>query len=348
MAKIAILGDLHFGIKDDDRWVQAYQKSFIEYLDNYCMSNGIETIFQLGDWFDVRRGISQDTLHFQRTVVDPIMAKYATYVIVGNHDAHLRESLHPNSCTEILARNDFYHVIEDMETINVYGIDFDFIPWICKENCDDIYSKIGVSNSKYALMHAELNGFYFSKGQKSSGGDDAGFLKKYKQVWSGHFHTQSKAGNIHYLGTPYTLTMADADEVRGFFIFDTETHELEFVGNPDCWHHKVHFNADTFNPKCIESFTDKSVKIVVEKRSSDSRPEINFDVIEQRIADVAHQLQTIDELEIVEHVADNVKSVKDVTEYVAEYVDSLEESTGVRERTKNMFGSLYKEAQVSK
>lgn len=343
MSKIAIVGDLHIGIRDDDQWIQDYQRKFFKYLDEYCTTNSIETIFQLGDWFDVRRGLSQDTLHFQRTFIDPIMSKYSTYVIVGNHDAHLRENLHPNSCTEVLASKPQYHVIEDVETINVYGIDFDFIPWICNDNREQIHSHINNSKSEYALMHAELNGFEFHKGQKATGCDDPQFLKTYKQVWSGHFHTQSEAGNIKYLGTPYTLTLADADDKRGFWIFDTDTHEIEFVENPDCWHTKLYYDANTFDPKTIDSYANKNVKIIVETRSTDSR-EISFDVVEERIAKIAHACQTLDELDIKQDMSEDFKSVKDIDVYVGDYADTLDESTEVKDKVKAIFSSLRAEA----
>lgn len=341
--KIAILGDLHLGAKDDDAWVQNIQREFFEFFFAECEERNIKTIFQLGDWFDVRRGLSQETLMFQREYLNPKLMSYETYGLVGNHDMHLREMITPNSMFEVLSTHPNIHVIEKPTMIRLGGCDFDFIPWMCKENMEDVIEFTGQSSADYCLGHFELNGFWFSRGQKSSG-IDGGFLSKYDSVWSGHFHTISQSGNIRYMGTPYTMTMADADDSRGFHIFDTETRELEFVENPVCNHTKLYFNADTFDTKSIESFRNKAVKIIVEKRSTDDR-KINFDAIEERMSQVVHQLQTLDELDIVEHVSDDVKTIKDIDEYVDDYVDTLDESTEVKERVRTIFKALYKEAK---
>lgn len=343
MAKIAILGDLHLGAKQDDEWVQKNQREFFQMFFEYCGNNDIDTVFQLGDWFDVRRGISQETMKFQREFVNPLMNDYTVYALVGNHDMLLREHITPNSIREVLGKLDNVVVIEEPTTITIDNIDFDFIPWMCKENSDQVAEFVSNSSSEYCLGHFELNGFWFARGQKSSG-IDGGFLSRYSSVWSGHFHTISESGNIRYMGTPYTMTLADADDKRGFHVFDTETHELEFVENPDCWHTKLYFNADTFDTKTIEWYTDKTVKIIVEKRSTDSR-DINFDVIEDRIAQVAHKLDTLDEIELVGVVSDDIKSIKDVDEYVKEYVQTIDESTEIRDRIQLLFSALHLEAK---
>ncbi|AUR85833.1 calcineurin-like phosphoesterase [Vibrio phage 1.081.O._10N.286.52.C2] len=341
--KVAFIGDTHIGIRDDDLWIQAYQKKFFEFCFAEMEARGVDKIVQTGDWFDVRRGLSQDTLKFQREVLNPMFNKYETHVLVGNHDAHLRESLTPNSCTEVLGQHGYYVIHQSPSTVDFDGVKLDIIPWICKENEAEVAEFIENSTSEYCVGHFELNGFEFHKGQKATGCLDSGFLKGYKQVWSGHFHTQSDAGNIRYLGTPYTLTLGDADDKRGFWIFDTETHEMEFIENPDCWHTKMYFDAATFDTKTIDSYANKNVKIIVERRSCDTR-KISFDVVEDRIASIAHACQTLDELDIISDVSNDVKSIKDINEYVADYADTLEESTEVREKIKVIFAALRNEA----
>ncbi len=342
MALVALLGDLHIGQRDDDMWVQAYQKKFFQFMVDELEERGVTQILQLGDWFDVRRGATQETLMFQRTFFNDLLKPYDTHVLVGNHDMHMREHIVPNTPYEVLSLLPNMTIYEKPTTVDFGGVKIDIIPWICKENSKEIGEFIDASTSEYCVGHFELNGYLFARGQKSTG-IDAGFLKKYKQVWSGHFHTQSEAGNVQYLGTPYTLTLADADDKRGFFLFDTETHELEFVENPDCWHTKLYYDANTFDPATIPSYADKNVKIIVNRRSSDSN-NISFDVVEERIASIAHACQTLDELDIIADVADGVKDIKDIDDYVGEYADTLEESTDVKEQVKAIFSSLRAEA----
>lgn len=346
MALVAFLGDLHIGIKDDDEWVQNYQREFFEFMFADMKKRGIDKIIQFGDWFDVRRGLSQDTLKFQREFLNPLFAEHETHVLVGNHDAHMRETLTPNSCWEVLQGNKGYSIYQNPTTIEIDGVKIDIIPWICKDNHKKVYKFIEESDSEYCVGHFELNGFYFARGQKSTG-EDAGFLKKYKKVYSGHFHTQSESGNIQYIGTPYTLTLADADDKRGYWIFDTETHDMTFVENPTCWHRKLYFDAETFDLKTIQSYENKTVKIIVERRSSDNR-DISFDVVEDRIAQIAHNCQTLDELDIKSDIGEDIKSIKDIGDYVNEYTDTLDESSEVKAKVKAIFAALRSEAQEAR
>jgi len=341
--KLVLLGDLHIGVRDDDLWIQDYQRKFFDFMFSELEKRGIRDILQLGDWFDVRRGATQETLMFQRTYLNDKMKGYNTHVLVGNHDMHLRECIVPNTPYEVLSILPDVTIYEHPKTVMFGDVAIDIIPWICKENEAEIAEFIENTTSEYCVGHFELNGFEFHKGQKASGCLDSSFLKGYKQVWSGHFHTQSDAGNIRYLGTPYTLTLADADDKRGFWIFDTDTHDLEFIENPDCWHTKLYYDANTFDTASIDSYANKNVKIIVERRSSDSR-DLSFDVVEDRIANIAHACDTLDELEIKKDIAEDIKDIKDIDDYVSEYADTLEESTEVRNKVKAIFSSLRAEA----
>ena len=66
------------------------------------------------------------------------------------------------------------------------------------------------------------------------------FLQKFELVLSGHFHTKSSKGNIHYLGTQYEMTTADLHQDKGFHVYDTETRELTFIKNP----HKMYYSIE--------------------------------------------------------------------------------------------------------
>lgn len=333
---------MHIGIKQDDEWTVKNQREFFKFFFNECKTHGVNAVLQTGDWFDVRKGISQETLRFIREELVPEFQSLGhTYVNVGNHDMHKREMITPNSCREILGLYDKFTVIEEPTTLSFEDEFIDIIPWICKENHSDVMSFIAKSKSPYCMGHFELTGFYYYTGLKSEG-DKADFLRNYKQVWSGHFHCQSESGNVKYIGTPYTLTLGDANDERGFFIFDTKTKELTFHKNPDCWHRKFYFNADTFNYKQITQLEGKAVRIVVEKRSSDSR-KIDFDAVAERISNLAHSLDIIDTVEF-ESGSEVVIEVEDTQKFVDEFIESLSETEAVKERSKKIFSALQREA----
>ena len=93
-------------------------------------------------------------------------------------------------------------------------------------------------------------------------------FKKLDVVFSGHYHTRSNDGKVFYLGNPYQMYWNDADDKRGFHIFDTETYDLEFIENPYNMFEKVYYedtNSKLFDARYLK---DKIVKVIVRKKSS--------------------------------------------------------------------------------
>lgn len=342
--KLALCGDLHFGVAKDSYWVQSYQLEFIKFMTDECKNRGVKTLIQTGDWFDVRRGVTATTLNFvDRKIVQLLDHFDEIHVDVGNHDMQLVDSITPNNVTEQLTKYDKFTVYDEPKTVTFGNVDIDIIPWVCKENKDEIENFIKLTNSEYAVGHFELAGFRYTGG--ISKGADAAMLENYKQVWSGHYHNQSEGKNVKYIGTPYTLTLGDANEERGFYIFDTETLELEFVKNPVCNHVKVYFNADTFKLSEINQYRNKFVKFVCEKRSS-SKQDIDFDKALDALYSVVYDAEKVDDLELdIDEVDDEDQiEVKNTDYYVYKAVDLLEESDKVKQRTTEIFKSLKLEA----
>ncbi len=54
----------------------------------------------------------------------------------------------------------------------------------------------------------------------------------FDQVFLGHYHTpQDLAPNVRYIGSPLQLSFKEAGITKGFWTYDTETGEVEFVEN---------------------------------------------------------------------------------------------------------------------
>ncbi|UYD59778.1 exonuclease subunit 1 [Aeromonas phage avDM9-HANS] len=291
--KILHIGDLHNGVKDDDPWHENIVEHAIDQAIAYSKANGITQWLQSGDFFDVRKAVTQRTMEFVRTRITPKLKKAGIicYVIVGNHDMNKKDRIHPNSVTEILGKDDTYIVIDKPTTVNFEGLDYDLIPWLCKENANEIFEFIKKSDSPWCLGHWELNGFYFYKNIPSSG-YSADFLKKYEKVVSGHFHTQSDGGNVHYIGTPYTITAGDEDEPRGFWELDTETKEFTFIPNEKTWHVRLQYPGVTTEQ--IRAAEGCSVRLIA------TEVDAGLTKVEHLLSRVVHDLRTINKAVKVE------------------------------------------------
>ena len=64
------------------------------------------------------------------------------------------------------------------------------------ETYDKSMEMIKKSTSKVAMGHLELSGFYMFRGIKNDSGLDKSIFKKFKQVYTGHYHTRSDDGKI--------------------------------------------------------------------------------------------------------------------------------------------------------
>ncbi|WNL62896.1 hypothetical protein [Citrobacter phage Ci1] len=336
---IAILGDLHFGVKGDDSWMENVIREFFAHFVAECEKKNIRTCIQTGDWFDVRKGISHRTMEFIREDILPMLEKQfdKVYVVVGNHDAHYKNTLFPNSPRELLAKYPYFDIVDSPKTVNFDGINFDLIPWMCKENEKEIKQFIDNTVSPYNVGHWELDGFYFYRGMKSAG-DNPEFLHKYKKVFCGHFHTQSEGGNIHYVGTPYTITLGDANDPRGFWIFDTKDESMTFMKNPLTYHVRLYYDEKEWKHK-PETFAGRVVKIVVTK--SGKKLEAVLDAFEQS----CHELTIEYREEIDEATEDDEEiQVKKLMDVVKERVETQDISVEQQKAVMNIMRSLYAEA----
>ncbi|AGR46007.1 recombination endonuclease subunit [Escherichia phage APTC-EC-2A] len=336
--KILNLGDWHLGVKADDEWVQSIQLDGIKQAIEYSKKNGITTWIQYGDIFDVRKAITHKTMEFAREIVQMLDdAGITLHTIVGNHDMHFKNTLTPNASTELLAKYPNVKVYDKPTTVDFDGCLIDLIPWMCEENTGEILEHIKTSSASFCVGHWELNGFYFYKGMKSHG-LEPDFLKTYKEVWSGHFHTISEAANVRYIGTPWTLTAGDENDPRGFWMFDTETERMEFIPNNTTWHRRIHY---PFKGKIdYKDFTNLSVRVIV------TEVDKNLTKFESELEKVVHSLRVVSKIDnSVESDDSEEVEVQSLQTLMEEYINAIPDITDSdREALIQYANQLYVEA----
>ena len=64
------------------------------------------------------------------------------------------------------------------------------------------------------------------------------------------------------------MSWADANDVKGFHVFDTKTRELEFVPNERNIFAKIHYNdkKTVYKDEDVSQYDQKFVKLFVENR----------------------------------------------------------------------------------
>ncbi len=336
--KIIHSGDWHLGVRADDPWVQDVQRHGIKQHIDYAKKHGIKTIIQYGDIFDVRKAITHKTMEFAREIAESLEKEGINLItIVGNHDMHYKNTLTPNASTEVLGKYKHITVIEKPVTMDFDGTLIDLCPWMCEENTSEIMKHIKESSAEYCIGHWELNGFYFYKGMKSHG-LEPDFLKTYKEVWSGHFHTISEAANVRYIGTPWTLTAGDENDPRGFWMFDTETERMEFIPNNTTWHRRIQY---PFKGKIdYKDFTNLSVRVIVIEVDK------NLTKFESELEKVVHSLRVVSKIDnSVESDDSEEVEVQSLQTLMEEYINAIPDITDSdREALIQYANQLYVEA----
>jgi hypothetical protein len=267
-------------------------------------------------------------------------------IIPGNHDVYYKNTNQLCSLKELMGHymNEI-NIIMEPKVMDYDGCKIALVPWINNENYAETVDFIKNCKAQFLGAHLELVGFDMMKGVKNTHGMGTELFEKFEQVWTGHFHTRSSHGNIHYLGSQMEFTWADAHDPKYFHVFDTETRVLEPVLNNVTIFEKVMYDDSKidYNTTDIEKYKDKFIKIVVVKKDN---PFI-FDRFIDRLNQLGiHDLkiaETFDEFVGV-NVDDDGISVEDTTELLDSYIDNVETDLD-KDKIKTLMRGLYVEAQ---
>jgi hypothetical protein len=181
------------------------------------------------------------------------------------------------------------------------------------------------------------------KGMMAETGLAHDMFAKYERVLSGHYHTRSKQENIEYIGTPYEMTWQDANDPKGFSVFDTETRQLEFIQNPFTIHEKIEYNDKDVEPIDLTTIEikDKYIKLVIINKTDLYK----FDrFVNQLYEQEPYEVKIIEDLsEFSEGTIDAEINLEDTVSILGNYIDSLQ-TEGDKEAIKTFVKALYIEA----
>ena len=343
--KFVILGDTHFGARNDLALFYKHFDSFYTDFFAYLVEHNITDVFQMGDLFDRRKYINFRTLQeSKRMFFDKLVEHGITmHTLVGNHDIHLRESLEINSPTLVLGEyRDNVKVYTEPTTIDYHGTSIDIIPWICAENEQDIRKFIDKSKSDLCFGHFEIATFSMFRGVEAHDGLPVSMFAKYEMVCSGHYHTRSQKENITYVGTPYEMMWQDYNDPKGFHTFDIDTRKLSFVRNPRNIFHRIEYNdregvVDISNIDIQDCF----VKLVVTSKNDLYK----FDQFIQALYNKGcYEIKIVEDLsEFNDGELDEEIDLEDTMDVLSNYIDSIETDAD-KEKIKSFMKTLYVEA----
>lgn len=271
--KLVFITDIHYGVRGDS---QAFLDNNKKFFDNiffpYLNKNHIDTVICLGDLLDRRKYINYNTAHrLRKDFLDPLKAANIDFHwILGNHDIYFRNTNEVSAASELCRDIKSY---SDPTEVTFGGDKMLFVPWICESNRALTEEMLKTTKAKIVLGHLELSGFEMQKGVLHKEGDSKDGYQRFPFVATGHYHHKSDVDNIHYLGAHAEFTWSDWNDPRGFHLFDTETHTLEFIQNPYRMFEKI-FYDDTSEKSKGAKFSElkgKYVKLIVKSQTDSDK-----------------------------------------------------------------------------
>lgn len=216
---------------------------YVDYIEQYCVENKIDTIFFLGDVFEKSNKIRHDSfVPLFKKLLDMKQKGLKIYCILGNHDIYSADN---ESIVEtfmpIVER-----VVTDTEIINIGGKDFTFLSYTKDES--KIPRTGDVLLTHLAIADFEFDNAYHANEAVAIKRD---FFKGFNQVFSGHFHKAQQKDNIWFVGSPYQLNIGEKGLKKGFGVYETTTSQYDFVTYP---------NAPEFIIIKVEDFNKVEVK----------------------------------------------------------------------------------------
>ena len=353
--KVAIITDQHFGARNDSTlFLDFYEKFYKETFFPTLVKEKIKTVLILGDTFDRRKYINFYSLKRTKEMFfDPLYALgVEVHMLAGNHDTYFKNTNDVNSVDLLLKEYDNIKVIDSPQTIHLdYAnttADVCMMPWICAENYENSMQELNNTSATLCMGHFEIAGFAMYRGMPSEGGLDRGIFRKFSHTFSGHYHHKSSANDIYYLGNPYELTWQDYNDARGFHLFDLDSHQLEFVENPNKMFHRIMYDDKVNTIKELDGmdfkpYANTYVKVVVINKTN---PYL-FDKFMNNLYNVNPADITIAEdfTDLTEGVDDNmVNQAEDTLTILNKYVDNIKEDNIDNTKLKTLLKELYVEA----
>lgn len=341
---IGIIGDLHFGVKENNEKFLDYQISTIKYYLDELKKRNIKDVVFLGDITDKRISINYKILYLMKQNFYPLLKGFDNvYIIAGNHDCFHKTSNDINSIRLLFEGIENIHIIDTKPLIKDRYV---FCPWISSGTKESVENTLNSINpiDKVLFGHFEIKGFQVVKGVLSSKSQiDDSLFSDFKKVISGHFHLGSEYNNIIYVGSAIQMTWNDSYDKKRIAILN-DNDELEYIYAPETIFKKLEINED-FNPEEIdlEIYRDKVVKLILNIQRT-----IEIESFIIKLSEVALTLDVIDNTILFEEVNIDDFSLDDIENSIDEWLKTqYRENKKHYKKVKTKFFELLTEAMMT-
>lgn len=262
--KVLVFTDLHLGLKSASKSRLAICINVVKDIIKHIKENDIKTVIFCGDWNHVRVSTENNVLNVSYKLISALAKHARVILIVGNHDAYMKNSVDINSLV-VFNNISNVEVVSSVETTSINGNSTLLVPWLGdltvqpKESYDMIFGHFDVSHQYLVKSYIEdhsgkittsdniindlqHNNLLMSSEniQKNAGdyvGDFIEVVKRNGVIFSGHIHGHreflAKGRQFIMVGSPYQQNLGEKNNSCGFYVINNdnsyEFHEITSV-----------------------------------------------------------------------------------------------------------------------
>lgn len=233
----------------------------VDQIIDICKKYKSDLAICLGDVFDSRKAQPLQSLKvFEQILIKFEKAKITLICIPGNHDKVNYESYDSYldqykhwPCLELFDR---YHYISGPK------VKYHFLPFFDEETYISLYkshllltAEAFNADKNYLFTHIGVNTAFNNEGQKISSYIMPSLFKNFDKVFTGHYHNQSKVGNIYYIGSIMPNNFGEDNEKGCTVLFEDGSHEFIKLSFPK--YEKIVIDIDQFNKEKEQELLQK-------------------------------------------------------------------------------------------
>jgi DNA repair exonuclease SbcCD nuclease subunit len=250
--KYTIVGDLHCTLDNLDKVNKLYD--YVETLGN--------PVIMLGDTFDTKAILRVECLNTVLKRTQESNLKW--YYITGNHDLISMEATeHSLNALKLLPNA----IVIDKPYIEG---NLSFLPYMRDANkLRAELKKLPVNG--YLFLHCDMSGWDLGNGHISDFGLGLSDFVQFKRVISGHYHKFNRMENFTFLGTPFSHSFGESNQVKYIGILDIDTNDLELIETDFPRHFTWHVDCDKDDPRGVPIREDKYARYILTGTSENIR-----------------------------------------------------------------------------
>lgn len=249
VGKVLVTTDWHIGLKQNSKSRLNIIVKAVKKMIEHIKANDIKTLVFCGDLFHERVSVNVNSMNVALHCIQAIAKHCKTYLIVGNHDSHLKNSIDINSLNMFKTMPNV-EVIDKVTEVSINGNKSVLVPWIGdmtayeKETFDMMFGHFDVSHKYLIKSYIEEHSTNLSSdatedelsfdnnnlAKTSTVGDYVGdfveYVKRGGTVFSGHIHSpksfMSRSRRFILIGDPYQQNLGEKDYECGFYTIQAD------------------------------------------------------------------------------------------------------------------------------